>query len=366
MSRDESQEGAGIVVMANGSKILERWGISLELGGMVGGVRSDIVRGRSMEMMFSVDGPEEAEKMGGRFFTGRRGDLLKLLEENLLQRDGTVATQIHYQTPVIEYDPYKPAVKLVNEEWIAADLVVACDGMQMASRTILATPPQRAEALGIMSVQILHDSKELANDPALAGKGRVLIALDDDEDDRFSWLGWQCDEGKSYASYMRAPEVDGFATVGEEWASVKDADPLLKQFKDWDEIFSRLLKASKDIFVRKIYVREPVDCLYRGNMCILGDALRPMPPFRAQNIPQAIEDAAVLGVFMTGIESKDDLPDRLQAFNDYRMLHVRTVQTLCGQKLNGPAADAEIERLLESIRPWYDGKDQSHRTLLSP
>lgn len=348
--------------MANGSKILQRWGIPLEEGGMIGGTKSDIVRGRTMDLMFSVDGPEEAEKMGGLFYTGRRSDLLKLLVQKLLQEDGTGKAQLQYLSPVIDYDPETPAVKLASGESIAADLVVACDGMQMASRKILTTSDHSASPSGILSVQIVHKSEKLANDPALSGKGRVLIAVDDEEDDRYSWLGWQCDKATSYASYMRVPVVEGFSN-SEQWETDKDGAALLGSFLAWDPIFTRLLKSSDEIYARNIHTRTPVDQLYSGRACVLGDALRPMPPFRAQNIPQAIEDAAALQIFMTGLKSKGDVPLRLKALNDFRMLHVRTVQTLCGQKLNGPAADQEIEKLLEVIRPWYNGRDKAHRTI---
>jgi salicylate hydroxylase len=56
----------------------------------------------------------------------------------------------------------------------------------------------------------------------------------------------------------------------------------------------------------------------------------PMLPYVAQGAAQAVEDAAVLGIVLSGIKSKDDIPTALKAYEIARKERAEKVQGTSG------------------------------------
>ncbi len=63
----------------------------------------------------------------------------------------------------------------------------------------------------------------------------------------------------------------------------------------------------------------------QGRVALVGDAAHPMLPYLAQGAGMALEDAAALGMQLTGAASTD-IPQRLQAFAQARWQRNARVQ----------------------------------------
>ncbi|KAG8732333.1 hypothetical protein FRC10_000981 [Ceratobasidium sp. 414] len=65
--------------------------------------------------------------------------------------------------------------------------------------------------------------------------------------------------------------------------------------------------------------RLPLDTwIHKSNKVLLGDACHPMLPHRAQGAAMAIEDGCVLGNLISRVNSTDDMPYFLRAYETLR------------------------------------------------
>ncbi|TDZ65231.1 3-hydroxybenzoate 6-hydroxylase 1 [Colletotrichum trifolii] len=99
-----------------------------------------------------------------------------------------------------------------------------------------------------------------------------------------------------------------------------------------------------------LYKRRPLESFARGRVVLIGDAAHPMPPLRAQGASMAIEDAAALGVLFSDKSSVDEVPERLQLFNQLRVKRAATIQIISSQhKWDSTKVPAEYLH-------YFDGK----------
>jgi salicylate hydroxylase len=56
-----------------------------------------------------------------------------------------------------------------------------------------------------------------------------------------------------------------------------------------------------------------------ATVAFLGDACHPMLPYMAQGAGSAIEDGAALGIILSKVKSRQELPDALKAYQNLRV-----------------------------------------------
>ncbi|MFC4669317.1 FAD-dependent monooxygenase [Seohaeicola nanhaiensis] len=108
--------------------------------------------------------------------------------------------------------------------------------------------------------------------------------------------------------------------------------------------------------------RDPVLNWTDGRVALLGDAAHPMLQYFAQGACMAMEDAVALSHVLG--ESRDDLPSRLEIYQNMRHLRTARVQLQSreiGQHVYHPAgAHAALRNAVMSSRSpgeWYDQID---------
>lgn len=91
---------------------------------------------------------------------------------------------------------------------------------------------------------------------------------------------------------------------------------MLETFADFCPRVCKLLDLvpEGDVLEWKLRGHSPLESWVVGNTALVGDACHPTLPHLAQGAAQAIEDAAVLGVVLSKIKSKDEINQVLRVY----------------------------------------------------
>jgi len=95
-----------------------------------------------------------------------------------------------------------------------------------------------------------------------------------------------------------------------------------------------------------LYSRKPLSSFVYGRMILIGDAAHPILPFAAQGANAALEDAGALLCLFKDIKSVEQLPHRIQIFDEIRRMRASRIQTIStvppGSQLS-PDTQARLE-----------------------
>lgn len=174
----------------------------------------------------------------------------------------------------------QPIVKFANTQLETCDYVIAADGIHSAIRTQLfpnKTPRYSGQTCwrGILKYKLPGRFKNIATE-AWGKKGR--FGFTEISDDLVYW----------YAVKK--------ATEGEKDSLEFLTNELLDIFVDFEEPVRDLLLSTKlsNIIRNDLYDLEPKRNWYKGNICLLGDAIHATTPNLGQGGAQAIEDGLAL------------------------------------------------------------------------
>jgi salicylate hydroxylase len=112
----------------------------------------------------------------------------------------------------------------------------------------------------------------------------------------------------------------------EEWTATGSRDDLLRRFRsaDWHPA-ARSLLAKPDAWQKWALHDRPPDRKWGiGTFTLLGDAAHPMVPFLAQGASMAIEDAAMLALYLSA--AGEDLAGAMRRYEGVRRARTRRVQ----------------------------------------
>ncbi|MFJ9575272.1 FAD-dependent monooxygenase [Streptomyces sp. NPDC101191] len=323
--------GAGISLAANGLRSLDALGVGAAVRAAGRGQYTGGTRTPGGSWLTRMDGAALERAVGSPLLGIPRSALHRLLRAALppeALRPGvtvTAATPLRRGRVRVDTGP--------EGEPLAADLVVAADGIGSRLRTALhPSHPGPVHSGSTVLRAVTARPVDLRTDFELTwGRGAEFghIAF---PDGRAEWH-----------AVLNAP------------AGVRHSDPLdvlRRRFGDWHDPIPELLAATRPEDVLHHDVAElatPLPSFVAGRVVLLGDAAHAMTPNLGQGACQALEDAVVLAARLDGAADVDAALARYDAERRPRTTAVATAARRAGrmgQQVSHPVAVALRNSLL--------------------
>lgn len=142
----------------------------------------------------------------------------------------------------------------------------------------------------------------------------------------------------------------------ESWTNRGTKAEMLKQYSGWNPTVRHLMSYVPDGEVMEwtLNLHSPLHSWVENKFVLLGDSCHPMLPYVAQGAANAVEDAAVLTVALSLIESTDEIPSALVAYEAIRKSRGEAIQASASatQKVlhlpDGPEQEERDRKIKES------------------
>lgn len=224
-----------------------------------------------------------------------RGKLHGVLYRAALERLGADRIHLDHRCTGVEQDARQATLRFVDgagqaRPAVAADIVIACDGVNSAVRRQF-YPAERVAFAGINTWRGVTVHK-----PILTGKsylrigtvdtGKIVIypIVDDVDGQGNQLINWTTE--------IRQPEAGM-----NDWNHPGRAEDFLRYYAGWQFDFldvPALIRNASQVFEYPMVDKDPVDRWTFGRVTFLGDAAHPMYPRGSNGSAQALIDARTL------------------------------------------------------------------------
>lgn len=268
--------GSGVAVAANALKALDVIGLGdrvrtlSRIQGQVG------VRHQNGRWLTHTTEDKAQKLYGDSVVILLRADLVDVLVEGLGHE------RLRLNTTVSGVDADRGVIRTGDGD-MEADLIVAADGIHSATRTALF--PE-------------HPGPVYSGVTAWRG---LVPALDREIQSAETW-----GKGLLFGAHQLTDELVYYYATDVSPAGAVHADEreeLLRRFGGWHDPIPALIRASDNARILRndlYYFDTPLPAMHRGRVALIGDAAHPMTPNLGQGACQAIEDAVVLALTVSG------------------------------------------------------------------
>jgi salicylate hydroxylase len=280
------EEGVGLHLGSNGSRILHRMGLAGELD-------RSAVRPAALEVRAFGDGrvltrqpmgSAWAAEHGAPYYTVQRTDLLRSLATLVPER------HLHLSRRCTGFVEDAGGVRLSFERGAEAeaDVLVGADGVHSVVRRAVAGPetPLPSGDVAYRGVVPFEEIPRLARDTMYVWAGPTSRLL-----------AYPVDSGRLLTFVAVLPE-DG-ADARESWSAPGDVRTVSAALEGWEPAVREIVAAIRTAGRWALRDRAPLDRWSTARVTLLGDAAHPMLPHHGQGANQAIEDAAALALCLS-------------------------------------------------------------------
>jgi salicylate hydroxylase len=299
-----TEVGAGIQLSPNGTKILDRLGVSRGLAAAAVEPLSHAFRHwRSGETLLELPlGAAVRRSFGAPYLHAHRADLLGAMLDALGDRDLRLGCRV----AAVRQD--ETGVEAVLEDGAVerGSILVGADGIHSLVRDqVFATAATAAPAddSGAAAPSPAGSPRFASDRPRVYAAWRGLVPGETAvelgiERRSYIWLG----PGRSVVLYyVSGGRLLNWIGIGpsdqarrESWSATGSVETLLADYAGWHPQISGLMAATERPFVTRLVDREPLASWVSGRVVLLGDAAHAMLPYHAQGAVQSLEDAWVL------------------------------------------------------------------------
>ncbi|KAL6703985.1 hypothetical protein ACN47E_008923 [Coniothyrium glycines] len=351
-SRFLNEVGAAIHLAPNAARILKTLGFDPVRANAVQNSWSLNRQGDTMEVNWSRSLDYIVKDFGTPWYLFHRVDLHNELKRLAFEEGEGIPAVLQLGSRVISADTENTRITLHDGTEIHADVILGADGVH--SKTVVAvtgreTPSsptgQAAYRFIIPVVDLLKDS-----DTAWLVKDRpITMNIFPIEDRRIA--SYPCRNNTLFNFVGIHPERPDQNAI-EDWNASASLESLMETYEQFHPSVKAVLRKAEtlgDLKLWKLLSREPLRNWVRGNVCLIGDAAHPMLPHSGQGGGQSIEDAAALGILLSKLGSKSEIPQRLKAFEALRLRRASAIQILSSH------GQDQAYKSQEAARPYIDG-----------
>ena len=390
LAKDDSRLplGNGIACGANGSRILDDWGLDFKKAGFVPLLQVSLqlcmksqLCGPNLDMLYTKWRYNCLTIGKERLFDGRTAHQMKKMDFGYLEpetgypwyeirhqslhtsmfdivrrkREGKPAIQLKLGVGAVDVDCEMGQINLADGTIVHNDLVVAADGIYSSAIPRITqdnTPPLRPTRTAFR-FEITDWKRVVQDDPLIAelyrdeDYGHCIFLV---QDKHIFFIASPTDDGDTMFGLLMHPNIKERDDSAKEWNVGVSREELIKLSEDFDPRVRRMFELATKPYLWTILCRDPIKTCVNGRVVAIGDACHPHLPHHGQGSSSAIEDAASLGVFLSSA-NKTDVPSRLRSWQSFRLPRASTVQLI---SISFPAP---LEQLEEQIRKdiGYDG-----------
>lgn len=277
---------------------------------------------------------------------------------------------LHLASAISDVDPNTATVFLKDGSSVQGDVLIGADGVHSVTRTRLPgkSGSKRAFGSGKSAFRFLVPHEALLSDPItkkFAEKTGVL-QMCYGRDRRI--VMYPTNDNTTMNFVVIHPEEETESAATGDWNNAAPKDLLLKTYEGWaPEFLALLAKAdSESLKVWKLLDMELLDTWVYEKMALLGDAAHPFLPHQGQGGGQAVEDAVALATVLEKGTETDEIPQRLQLYQEIRKERAEKIQyysRINGQDNMNPQEAAKLMQEFIGYNYGHDAFDYATQKL---
>ncbi|KAJ5098206.1 monooxygenase [Penicillium argentinense] len=130
------------------------------------------------------------------------------------------------------------------------------------------------------------------------------------------------------------------------WLDSGNMEELLATFSSFGPELQELCRLAEDLKLWSLASRSPPSTFVKGKLALIGDAAHPTLPHQGQGGAQSFEDAAALAAVFPLETTPEQIPARLEMYNQVRYNHAVTVMMM------SKTSDDRRAEMLDELRKY--------------
>ncbi|KAI0157770.1 FAD/NAD(P)-binding domain-containing protein [Xylariaceae sp. FL1272] len=339
------ETGAAVHICPNAHGLLRRYGILPEEFGAnpVNGVAEYFHDGT---LRNEINIAKTASMFPHLWVLGHRIALHDKLKDVATSADGINRPAVlKTRSRVVEVDPVTATVILEDGTNIKGDLVIGADGVSSVTRKYVAGDIKPfASGKSAFRFFVPHDRIRACPETRHLVEQDGVMRIWFGNDRRL--VMYPCNNNTTINCAAIHPSSESAAKVDDGWGSGVSKDTLLAVYKNFAPEIMSLFKLV-DPSTLQIWSLLDMDRIPRwttGRLALLGDAAHPTLPNQGQGAGIAMEDAVSLAVLMPLGISPNEIPERLELYQEVRDERAHRIQEV--SRVTGADLDDPISRSL--------------------
>lgn len=303
-----AEEGAGIQIGPNGTRILRQLGVADDLAKRVGAPDFISVRdGASGQQLTQLPlGRWIASRHGAPYWTASRADLHAALRRTA-SREPLITVRPSQEITQFSESPLKVELQTSSGETHGADALIAADGLWSALRNQISGATATPAPIGKTAYRSLVNATALSASSAAHMRDNAVHL----------WLAssahvvhYPVNAGRDIAIVV----ITNTPNDSRLWSERASASDLNQATRGFAAPLRQLISAAPEWRQWALHALPQLPRWTNGKAALLGDAAHPVRPFLAQGAVLALEDAMILAKHLSQAASLDHITAALAAY----------------------------------------------------